>query len=1597
MNRTRKKLTYWSWLIVGIIVFHQAEAQQKIGLESLIPPAPNAAELGKYGTYPVGKVTGIPDIGFPLYEIHSGSLKLPISLSYHAGGIRVNEKSTDIGLGWSVAAGGQISRTVYSAADEGQYGYFNYTPPSYNELYAITNYYTMATYNIVANTGYDLEPDLFAYNIGGKSGKFHMDINHNFVTVPFEPIKIQKNNDAGGKLGFQLTDDDGVIYHFNNYGTSYTEGTTEGGPIGPRTTVSTWYLTYMISPDLVDTISFTYDTQVTHDVMEQYVYPIGKDNSGLVMGASSSVDGFVAGAQKIESQITYTELMIKKIIFKNGYVQFNRNTQRTDSDDQIYSLDEMQLYSSNNLLLKRFSFNHGYFTASPFTNDAYHYRLKLTGFTEADSTGQFQKTYGFDYNSTALPPYNSSNMDYWGFANGASNLTLIPLTTILQSSIHSTSIQGVSFSNDGIGLDNTATWTFGDANREPSATNMTAAMLSKVTYPTGGYSTFDFEPHQYTSDSYVTQNISHNGGATGIGRLTKSTSSYSFPYPSNSSYASVNPGIITASLTINFSASNMSNEELGPTQTVSLLDGSGNTIQSWTHTGDLTVPLTVNTTIQLNAGTNYTLQSDVYGTSAVYANSSVSWTENTNQHATKIGGGLRIKSIKHYGTDNALLKEQNYAYGPSENGLGVKLFDEGNFYRNYEDVVFAYFSPATISGACSLTSTTWQRKFMGLSKYNSINYMGSPVLYSTVTEYDGNTTSNNGKTVSNFNIVLDPNNFPPEFMNSGNYGTISSGWHQGELLDETVYKTTGTQYTAVSKTSRAYTSLNYRMDTALLFKQYKQFIKVQGPASCFTDTAGPGISNSGPGQGYFALSRYLVKSGSYKPIQETKIMYDQNNPAMAISTTTTTLYQNAANLYPTQTSVVKSDTSVTKITRYTYPQDDASSVTTAMVTKNMLATPLQITTSQTKAGVEIPVSTMQTIYKQVGNLIVRDTIKASTRAVALEPRVQFPRYDKYGNIVEQLKTGDVKHDYLYAYNGAYPIAEVVNADSASMAYSSFETTETGNWVISGGSVYTGGGITGANGYNLPSGATISKGGLSASRAYKVSYWSKNGPLSISGTSAVAGVSRNNWTYYQHLLPASATSVTLTGGGNIIDELRLYPVDAQMTTHTYQPLVGMTSTCDLNSRVTYYEYDGLLRLKRIRDQDYNIIKSLEYQYQGSSGCGTSCYILTMQTFAGTNTLGYPVGVFNVNGKLLGNATGASRYVTLWNSDTTNSHIGTLATGGDSLHFNMTLNSGQTLPSGVTGCRYYQVDLSGNTYDGLRNDNAAYVDFGDSIGIRLPSSPTEVATLPARTTYAGSSFSDEENANAAYYIHTYPDTTLKTITFYHNDDAINAHLDNYNAPATSLMKLKHFRGNLPANLSIFGGSCYQQASMTTIDSISDWNSLRNITYVHWLSGDVTNPCKNMSYAQNFMQNNKGLQKIRTTLGYYRNGYRDTTFKISRLKSDWNTYFTSLQSLVINEDHWNHEDLSQLKQLNYFVLVATTQNHQDDISSPLVPIAQSVLDTAIIQVASGAGQTVSNGTINLLAGGGTLSGNSHAAIVLLLSKGWTIYLNGALLTNP
>src|SRR5258706_15772099 len=110
MNSNQMKAIVNRLLVLpACMAFSTLFAQNSPGLKTFTPPSPNATSLGKYGEVPVSYYTGIPNISVPLYSIKSRDLELPISLNYHAGGIRVEELASWVGLGWTLNAGGVIT------------------------------------------------------------------------------------------------------------------------------------------------------------------------------------------------------------------------------------------------------------------------------------------------------------------------------------------------------------------------------------------------------------------------------------------------------------------------------------------------------------------------------------------------------------------------------------------------------------------------------------------------------------------------------------------------------------------------------------------------------------------------------------------------------------------------------------------------------------------------------------------------------------------------------------------------------------------------------------------------------------------------------------------------------------------------------------------------------------------------------------------------------------------------------------------------------------------------------------------------------------------------------------------------------------------------------------------------------------------------------------------------------------------------------------------------------------------------------------------------------------------------------------------------
>ena len=156
-----RSLLVFSFLLLSHLSFSQKQLQE------VVPASPNMAALGKYGDIPVDMHTGVPNIKVPLGAVVGKDISVDVALSYHAGGVKVEEISSWVGLGWSLFAGGVVTRQVRGLPDEGVNGYFWNTTTNSDEAT-----FTPERIQDALMGRADFEPDMFYFNFGNESGKF---------------------------------------------------------------------------------------------------------------------------------------------------------------------------------------------------------------------------------------------------------------------------------------------------------------------------------------------------------------------------------------------------------------------------------------------------------------------------------------------------------------------------------------------------------------------------------------------------------------------------------------------------------------------------------------------------------------------------------------------------------------------------------------------------------------------------------------------------------------------------------------------------------------------------------------------------------------------------------------------------------------------------------------------------------------------------------------------------------------------------------------------------------------------------------------------------------------------------------------------------------------------------------------------------------------------------------------------------------------------------------------------------------------------------------------------------------------------------------
>ena len=644
--------------------------------------SPNAASLGKYGDIPVGYHTGIPDINIPFYTVNAGDLSLPISISYHASGLKVQEQASWVGAGWSLIAGGMITRTVRGAADDRGYnngyvtngyytdsGYYNYSfhPVSDGGVNstAHTNWTSPDDDQFVANRK-DGEPDMYTFNFSGHSGKFYFNDDQTAMIVPEEDLKIQADYAAGtGFRGFIVTSSDGAKYYFgktgNNGSVDPVETTffiTTQNTYGLAGKVaSSWFLNKVVSADGIDSILLNYQAEnysyYNISMFPVYYQPSGQSIQYVGTWASYPYEydvekNFISGVR------------LSSITFPNGTVTFNAGANaRTDlggyssqtMTDQINTeakpLGNIQI-SDNGNFCKKYNFyynyfydnvttlNGGLFQAYPNLNtiNTDKYRLRLDSVQEVSCDGTINlPPYKFSYFSEAVPRKLSFGIDHWGFYNGiTTNNTLLPTSRMI--------------------TDNSL-FTWNGANRDATWPAMRGGGLQQINYPMGGYSKFEFEANTtygpLTTVTY-TSSFTMSNGFDG-NQTNPKLNTWTTPSLGSTFYQIILQSSQTAGTGGSFEIRDQSNTLM---QSVNVSSGGTDTAYVLLSPNTLYNIVFYNNFIQSGHGINVY----IYAVATSVSNSNITV------------GGLRIKSIVNNDALTALNDTTYFGYNFSNNPAG---------------------------------------------------------------------------------------------------------------------------------------------------------------------------------------------------------------------------------------------------------------------------------------------------------------------------------------------------------------------------------------------------------------------------------------------------------------------------------------------------------------------------------------------------------------------------------------------------------------------------------------------------------------------------------------------------------------------------------------------------------------------------------------------------------------------------------------------------------------------------------------------------------------------------------------------------------------
>jgi Family of unknown function (DUF5977) len=1186
--------------------------------------------------------TGEMNIAIPLTTIDCGNgLKIPISMTYHGSGIKVSQTPSIVGLGWDLNVGGLVTRAVHGMPDEiidliddpdASTGYptlYNSAAPfdisywgnctkldrtdwSSNTFlsslrtaagYAFSNSITQG-YPYQANV--DLAPDEFYFSVGNFSGSFFRNHKGVWVVKSDRPAKVQVTNlglsiptaptryiNPSGIATIIITDEFGNNFTFgritNNNAIEFSRSARPSIYLGyfddrlytNEITPTAWYISKIVTAD-GNEVDYTYGG----------VFVLQGRNDAWTWNTSVVVNGVQTSTYLNNPNnpvlTLLNEPIISQITSTRGLsIQFTtpQATQVSVASGPNYSSCSIPEFSSNSMCWSYIDYSGGApvtyelsemdisFQSSVKKKILFNYnndpndRLLLNSVSFSSPDLTVSNTFNFGYNPTKLPHYLSGKEDLLGYNNGNFYFGAYASTTVFTAVQLTSGYLPTRLPNQSLAL---------------------AETLTSITFPTGGSVQYDYELNSYLNylpyPQHVITTLATTQPAGGLRIRTVTANSGLSDPPLITKYSYTKNYI--ANPTSGISSGTLYDDITGRLLIVNQALFTCHHIISSSRK-PFETPITYSEIAKILPD-----NSVVVSKFSSYDNGCVDFpplagsTHVDQNYGTIFGADYaydnrnltrgKLKSEELYNASSALVKRITYTYKHDVAGAQLDYVRSVQYLRT--DCTPS--APGCYFDYVAYPQYYYNDYLASKQTQNYVSGVSNPITTTETYSYDAlrsqqliETDVNN----SDGSTSKLTQKYPFDYAGTGSATPVTDAMVTSNIIGFPLDEFESiTRAGVTTELKHKKTTYNFFNTNGIIKQQYEQ-----------TSTNGAAIVpgyNSTTDIAYNAYDAIgnLLDDNHWNNMHESFIWkYSATQPVAKI--------ENASNTY-SSFYVLAPQTTSGNIT-------GMNSVNIPFTTYSVGTITIAVPNGSWLGGTNV---TMTASYNLTGPQGQSGTLcnSAVNGCSSYPSTVSFTNMPAGTyNLLMSPMTNTASSPV--PLNCTYPGHQLSSAGIQECYYEGFEeysgaataTPFAGNYYYAGHFQVP---------FTMPN-----------SRSYIVEYHYLSG---------------SQW------LPMSrayTNNMTLSDG-TAIDEVRVHPIDAQMTTYNYDPLYGITANVDVNNEPTYYQYDGLGRVNLIKDKDGNILKKICYNNSGQPVVCYGTYFynnLEQQTFTPVCQPGYSAPAYN----------------------------------------------------------------------------------------------------------------------------------------------------------------------------------------------------------------------------------------------------------------------------------------------------------------------------------------------------------------------------------